>query len=93
MKTSMLGNFLKVTSGLAQIAVTCIKLVVEAFLESCRICVCNVLLWTPSYLRSEIRPNNLLSYPWLLEHMNMGDESLRWLRLLNMVAQMCVVNP
>ena len=45
MKNSMLGNFRKVTSGLAQIAVTCIKLVVEAFLESCGIWVSPRLLW------------------------------------------------
>ena len=44
MKNSMLGNFRKVTSGLAYIAVTCIKLVVEAFLESCRICVSVMLM-------------------------------------------------
>ena len=41
----MLGNLRKVTSGLAEIAVTCIKLVVEAFLESCRICFSGMLLW------------------------------------------------
>ena len=45
MKNSMLGNFRKATSGLAEIAVTCIKLVVEEFLESYRICVSTVLLW------------------------------------------------
>ena len=46
----MLGNLRKVTSGLALIAVTCIKLVVEAFLESCRICVSHRLLWVPIYI-------------------------------------------
>ena len=45
MKNFMLGNLRKVTSGLDLIAVTCIKLVVEAFLESCRICVSGRLLW------------------------------------------------
>ena len=54
----MLGNFRKVTSGLAKIAVTCIKLVVEAFLESCRICVSIMLLWSVG---------NVLDKPFLNE--------------------------